>query len=117
MARRPRVVIPSFPHHVTQRGNRRQKTFFCVDDYIYDIELLAEFSILAETKIWAYCLMLNPVHLIMVPGHEDGLRTAPGETHRRYTRHVTPLRLPRIPVAGKISLIPDGCLPRTGTWS
>ena len=41
MARRPRVVIPSFPHHVTQRGNRRQKTFFCVDDYIYDIELLA----------------------------------------------------------------------------
>ena len=28
MARMPRVVVPSFPHHVTQRGNRRQKTFF-----------------------------------------------------------------------------------------
>jgi putative transposase len=21
------------PHHVTQRGNRRQQTFFCDDDY------------------------------------------------------------------------------------
>ena len=88
MARMPRVVVPSFPHHVTQRGNRRQKTFFWVDDYLYYIELLAEFSTLAETEIWAYCLMPNHVHLIMVPGHEDGLRAALGETHRRYTRHI-----------------------------
>jgi len=56
MARKPRVVAPSFPHHVTQRGNRRQKTFFCVDDYLSYIELLIEFSTLAETRIWAYCL-------------------------------------------------------------
>jgi len=32
--------------------------------------------------------MPNHVHLIMVPGHEDGLRAALGKTHRRYTRHV-----------------------------
>lgn len=24
----------------------------------------------------------------MVPSHEDGLRSVPDETHRRYTRHV-----------------------------
>ena len=88
MARMPRVVVPSFPHHVTQRGNRRQKTFFGIDDYLYYIELLAECSNLAETEIWAYCLMPNHVHLVMVPSHEDGLRAALGETHRRYTRHV-----------------------------
>ena len=88
MARMPRVVVPSFPHHVTQRGNRRQKTFFGADDYLYYIELLAEFSKLAETEIWAYCLMPNHVHLVMVPSHEDGLRAALGEAHRRYTRHV-----------------------------
>jgi REP element-mobilizing transposase RayT len=29
MARMARVVIPNYPHHITQRGNRRQKTFFC----------------------------------------------------------------------------------------
>jgi hypothetical protein len=29
MARLARVVIPAIPHHITQRGNRRQPTFFC----------------------------------------------------------------------------------------
>jgi putative transposase len=33
MARLARVVVPGYPHHVTQRGNRRQQTFFCEDDY------------------------------------------------------------------------------------
>lgn len=28
MARIARVVVPGYPHHVTQRGNRRQRTFF-----------------------------------------------------------------------------------------
>ena len=32
--------------------------------------------------------MPNHVHLVMVPSHEDGLRAALGEAHRRYTRHV-----------------------------
>jgi len=28
MARMARVVVPFYSHHVTQRGNRRQRTFF-----------------------------------------------------------------------------------------
>jgi REP element-mobilizing transposase RayT len=32
MARMPRLVVPSYPHHVTQRGNRRMNTFFSPDD-------------------------------------------------------------------------------------
>ncbi|MBA2882655.1 REP element-mobilizing transposase RayT [Desulfosalsimonas propionicica] len=28
MARLSRIVIPGYPHHVIQRGNRRQKAFF-----------------------------------------------------------------------------------------
>ncbi|SCZ59860.1 putative transposase [Thiohalomonas denitrificans] len=42
------VSVPDAPHHVTQRGNRRQKTFFREDDYRYYIGLMAEFS--AELK-------------------------------------------------------------------
>jgi putative transposase len=61
MARMPRVVVPSLPHHVTQRGKRRQRTFFCDDDYLYYIELLSEYSKQAETEIWAWCLMPNHV--------------------------------------------------------
>ncbi len=37
---------------------------------------------------WAYCLMPNHVHLILVPPDEDGLRQALGEAHRRYTRRI-----------------------------
>ena len=33
MARIARIVAPGLPHHVTQRGNRRQATFFTEDDY------------------------------------------------------------------------------------
>ena len=33
MARLARVVAAGVPHHVTQRGNRRQKVFFGDDDY------------------------------------------------------------------------------------
>ena len=72
MARMARVVVPDYPHHVMQRGNRRQKTFFCDDDYQYYIELIAEYSKQSETDVWAYCLMPNHVHIVMVPKEEDG---------------------------------------------
>lgn len=88
MARMARVVVPGYPHHITQRGNRRQKTFFCEDDYRYYIELISRFATEAGTEVWAYCLMPNHVHLVMVPSCEEGLRATLGEAHRRYTRHV-----------------------------
>jgi putative transposase len=82
-----RLVVPNFPHHVTQRGNRRQGTFFCEADYRYYIELVAEYTHQTNTDIWAYCLMPNHVHLVMVPSTEDGLRATLGEAHRHYTRN------------------------------
>jgi putative transposase len=83
-----RVVVPNYPHHVTQRGNRRQKTFFRDTDYKYYLELMSVFSRKAGTEIWAYCLMPNHVHLVMVPSEENGLRAALGEVHRRYTGYI-----------------------------
>jgi len=88
MARMARVVVPHFPHHVTQRGNRRQRTFFRDDDYALYLELMSAYCGKAATRVWAYCLMPNHVHLVMVPSHEHGLRAALGEAHRRYTLRV-----------------------------
>jgi len=88
MARMARLVVPYYPHHVTQRGNRRQKTFFCTNDYRYYVALIAEYAPQANTEIRAYCLMPNHVHMVMVPGTEDGLRATLGEAHRHYTRHI-----------------------------
>ena len=88
MARLARVVAPGLPHHVTQRGNRRQEVFFGDDDYEAYKALVAEHCAGAGVAVWAYCLMPNHVHLILVPSDEDGLRAALGEAHRRYTRAV-----------------------------
>ena len=88
MARLARVVAPGIPHHVTQRGNRRQPVFFGDDDYETYRGLLADGCRAAGVAVWAYCLMPNHVHLILVPQDADGLRAALGEAHRRYSRQV-----------------------------
>nr|WP_245232789.1 transposase [Thiorhodococcus minor] len=88
MARLPRAVVPGLPHHVTQRGNRRQQTFLCDDDYAEYRRLLSSSCRACGTSVLAYCLMPNHVHLILVPADELGLRDALGEAHRRYTRRI-----------------------------
>jgi putative transposase len=88
MARIARVVVPGIPHHITQRGNRRQETFFCAEDYQAYLALLGEWCQHWKVEVWAYCLMPNHVHVIAVPTSEDALRRAIGEAHRRYTRRV-----------------------------
>ena len=88
MARIARVVVPGVPHHITQRGNRRQQTFFNDEDYLAYLELMAHWCCQCHVAIWAYCLMPNHVHLIAVPESEAALRQAIGEAHRRYTRRV-----------------------------
>ncbi len=59
MARLPRVVIPGIPHHVTQRGDVRQRTFFEEADYGLYLDRLAQAAERAGTEIWSYCLMPN----------------------------------------------------------
>ena len=73
---------------MTQRGNRRQPTFFADADYRAYLELLVAACGRCGVELWGYCLMPNHVHLIAVPHTESGLRSALGEAHRRYTRAV-----------------------------
>ena len=84
MARLARVVIPGHPHHVTQRGNGRSRTFFGDRDYELYRDLLAENCRNAGVEVWAWCLMPNHVHLILVPSDPDGLRHALARVHRSY---------------------------------
>jgi putative transposase len=88
MARIARLVDPDLPHHITQRGNRRQRTFFTEDDYEVYKALMARSCADSGVKVPAYCLMPNHVHLIAVPTQPAALRHAIGEAHRRYTRRV-----------------------------
>ena len=88
MARLARVVLPGYPHHITQRGNRRQDVFFKEGDFEHYLALLKEWCTHERIEIWAYCLMTNHVHLIVRPESKSNLGKAIGETHRRYTRMI-----------------------------
>ena len=88
MVRIARAVAPGLPHHITQRENRRQRTFFCDEDYQSYVELMSNWCNTYGVHIWAYCLMPNHVHLIAVPETKEGLNLSIGEAHRRYTRRI-----------------------------
>jgi putative transposase len=88
MARLPRLVLPGIPHHITQRGNRRERTFFEDGDYALYLDLLADAAGRMGVDIWFYCLMPNHVHIIAVPSDEDGLSRTFRYVHRHYTGYI-----------------------------
>jgi putative transposase len=88
MARRARVVAAGWPHHVTQRGNRRQRVFFEERDYQAYLWHLRQACRHHGVAVWAYCLMPNHVHLILVPDRAEALARCVGGTHHRYTRRI-----------------------------
>ena len=88
MPRKYRIVVPERPHHVIQRGNRRQQIFFYPGDRILYLKLLKEQVVKHHVEVWAYCLMDNHVHLVLVPKTQEGLAKALAETNRRFTWHI-----------------------------
>jgi len=88
MPRKHRIVVPEQPHHVIQRGNRRQQVFFYPSDKNFYLKLLKKQVNKHDIDVWAYCLMDNHVHLIMVPKTQEGLARAVAETNRQFTRHI-----------------------------
>jgi len=91
MARVGRIIIPGFPHHVTQRGNRRQQVFFESSDYALYRDLLAERCRKASVEVWAYCLMPNHVHLVLTPHTPDGLARDRRDAPDMHRLHQCPL--------------------------
>jgi putative transposase len=86
MPRIARIVVPEYPHHIIQRGNRRLDVFFSDADRLSYIDLLKEACLKYGVKIWAYCLMTNHTHFIAVPEKADSLARCFSDAHVRYTR-------------------------------
>jgi putative transposase len=91
MPRFPRLVVPGYPHHVTQRGVRRQQTFFDDADYRAYTKLVAGLKAEAGAEIWAYCLMPNHIHMIVIPEEKQSLAKLFGTAHHRYAKRVNAL--------------------------
>lgn len=71
MARLSRLVLPGFPYHVTQRGNRRSQTFFEDRDYELYRGLPGEAAQRACSDIWCYCQVPSHLHVLVEPSGED----------------------------------------------
>jgi len=86
MARISRIVVPGYPHHVTQRGVRSMAVFNNDDDRLEYLRFMNEETERFGVEILSWCLMTNHVHFVAVPQQEESLARAFGEAHRRYTR-------------------------------
>ena len=87
MPRIARAVAVEYPHHITQRGNYRQVVFEKDEDYIQYLEWLKLYSKKYSLKIWAYCLIRNHVHFIVVPMESDSLAKTFNTLHMRYSQY------------------------------
>ena len=88
MSRIARAVAVGYPHHVTQRGNNRAEVFFSARDREYYLRTLVRYCDEFKLQVWAYCLMTNHVHLLVVPEREYSLAQGVGRTNLVYTQHV-----------------------------
>jgi len=74
VGRSPRILVPGFPHHVVQRGHNRDAVFVETGDYEYYLENLIHWKTHFHVGVYAYCLMTNHVHLVLVPfANGDGI--------------------------------------------
>ena len=87
MPRIARIVVPEYPHHITQRGNYRQKIFSDDDDRDKYLSYIQKYSNEYGVSILAYCLMHNHVHFIAVPDKQDSLAKAFKAAHLCYSQY------------------------------
>ncbi len=88
MPRISRIVIPDLPHHIVQRGNRKEPIFFTDSDQRLYLRLLRERCTITGVRCLAWCLMSNHVHLILVPPTQDALRATLAPLHTRYAAYI-----------------------------
>lgn len=73
MPRIARVVVPKYPHHITQRGTNRSDIFVADEDRLCFLKFLDEWTNKTKSDVWAYCLMTNHFHILISPNSTDGL--------------------------------------------
>lgn len=92
MPRLARTVCAEVPHHITQRGNRREDVFFSDKDRVAYLGWLVEYTEKHRVDVLAYCLMTNHIHLVAVPSTEEGLHQALKPLHMRYAQRINRLK-------------------------
>jgi len=67
MPRVARGLVDGFTYHVLNRGNAKQIVFHKEKDYAAFVSLMKEANVRLPISIYAYCLMPNHFHLVVMP--------------------------------------------------
>ena len=67
MARTARILMNNASYHLITRGSRRENVFLDEDDFNRYLHTLWKYKKKFSSKIYAYCLMSNHVHLLVDP--------------------------------------------------
>lgn len=92
MPRFRRIITPGLPYHVTQRGNYRERVFLSPGDPEAYLSLLHAYTKRFGLLLFAYCLMPNHVHLIILPTTRDGPHRALRAVHCQYAQRIHRMR-------------------------
>lgn len=88
MPRTARVILAGLPHHITQRGNRREDVFFCDADRSTYLDWLRDYCDQNHVQILAYCLMSNHVHIVAIPAAGNAFELTFRPLHTRFAMRV-----------------------------
>ncbi len=85
--RRPRIIVPNVPHHVTTRGNNRRRLFSYPYDYQRMLHFIGDALGAFDVTLLALVLMTNHLHLVLVPGIKEALSAFMQSFEQRYARY------------------------------
>ncbi len=86
MPRRPRLLLPGLPLHITQRGVDRGATFIDAEIHRCYVTLPAELAAAHAIDVHAFVMMSNHVHLLLTPQRTGDLASAMSRLNQRYVR-------------------------------
>jgi putative transposase len=88
MARSARIVIPGAAHHVVQRANRANSLFLADEDRRRYLDLLAQYAAMHRLQVYAWCLMPDHVHLVVVPEQPDSLASTMKSLKTQFSKYL-----------------------------
>jgi putative transposase len=87
MPRIARIIAVDYPHHITQRGNRKQTTFLKDQDYLNYLKIANKYFLKYQASVLAYCIMPNHVHFVAIPKKETSFARIFSTSHMLYAQY------------------------------
>jgi len=87
MGRPIRIHLPDLIYHILNRGNNRQNIFLEDSDYLYYLDVLKRYKDKFNFKIFAYCLMVNHIHMVIMTSSRGTVSDIMKAITIAHTRH------------------------------